>query len=152
VHTPTHGGDRHARTSRPGGPRYRRSRPDPHHGDAAGPSLHPALLGVAGRARRRDGFAKLEQPARAEQQPTPAGHERPVPPGRPAPSPTPRTAAATAISAAQTEPVAHTLSEYPVWRHPTQIAVMCCHATAASVVYYGHEYTNGRTSAELARA
>jgi hypothetical protein len=111
VHTLAHRGDRHAPTSRPGGPRYRRRCPDPHHGDTAGPSLHPALLGVAGRTRRRNRFAILEQPTRAEQQPaTPAGHERPVQARRPASSPAPRTAAATALSASQPEPVAHALS------------------------------------------
>lgn len=140
---PTHGGDRHAPTQHPGGSRYRRSRPDPHHRYAAGPSLHPALLRVAGRTRRRDRLAVLEQPTRAERwMATPAGYKRPVPPRRPAPSPTPRTAAATALSAAQPEPVALALSEYPVWRHPTQVAVMGCHATAASVVYYWHGHTD----------
>jgi hypothetical protein len=107
---PTHEGDRHVRTSRPDGSRYRR-RPDPHHSDTAGPSLHPAVLGVAGRTRRRYGYAILEQHARAERQPaTPAGYERPVPARRTAPSPTARTAAATALSAAQPEPVAYALS------------------------------------------
>jgi hypothetical protein len=73
-------------------------------------------------------------PAPTGSHPRQRGYERPVPTRRPAPSPTPRTAAATAPSAAHVKPVAHALSESPVWRHPTQVAVMGCHARASSVL------------------